>query len=179
MSQWKLPPTVSINNNLYGHTKWTNSRYFTPIHEMPHEWQPRLNRVNPYHWTGMEILKDGWTKWNSAGHPHIIAESATATEPDWYTRRIRDIREEDKQCEQWAYDRWGKPTSLSTLGLGHIAAQEPYRRYPHRGIDRTTVKPGILEHGEKPIHYGTTSGFDYEVPIRARTFPPIADPKHV
>ncbi|CAH8603397.1 unnamed protein product [Dicrocoelium dendriticum] len=180
MSTWNLPYSGLVVNNLYGQTRWTNLRYLPPLHEMPHQWQPRLSRVDPFHWSGAEILKGGWIKWNSASHPDIIADSAAAVEPDWYTRRLKQIRQDDKKfCEQWAYDRWDKPTSCVTMGMDNPLNKLDYQRRPHRGLSRNTVKPASIPHGVKHIHFGIGSGYTYEEPIRAKTYPPLNDPKHV
>ncbi|KAF7258128.1 hypothetical protein EG68_03133 [Paragonimus skrjabini miyazakii] len=180
VSIWNIPTREPKLNNLYGVTRWTHMRYFPPLHEMPHQWQPTLNKINSYHWSGAELLKSGWTKWNSAGHPDILADSSKAVQPDWHTRRIQNTYNEDKNyCEHWSYDRWDKPTSTVPLGLKRIVPAELQRMRPIRGSDRTTVRPRALSHGSNSIHYGIGSDYLYEDPIRARQFPPLGDPKHV
>ncbi|CAL8102451.1 unnamed protein product [Calicophoron daubneyi] len=181
VSSWNLPQSGKVVNNLYGHTNWTTVRYLPTLHEIEKEWQPCLNKVPAYHWSGAELLMGGWTKWNSAGHPDMLAYSPAAVQPDWYTRRIHDIREADKKyTELWAYDRWDKSKSAFALGLEpKDPPTENMRRRPELGRHRSTLKPGIPRTGEKPIFYGIGSGFLYGDPIRAQRLPPLHDPKHM
>ncbi|CAH8868619.1 unnamed protein product [Trichobilharzia szidati] len=159
VSSWNLPGEKVINN-LYGYTNWTSMRYMPPLHEIEKEWQPCLERIPVYHFSGAELLQGGWNKWNSAGHPDILAQSSTAVEPDWYTRRRQDIRNADKKfCEHWAYDRWSKPNSFTVLGCNRQAPVGNETLQPITGKQKTTTRPSAVHTGIKPIHYGIGEGF--------------------
>ncbi|CAH8593055.1 unnamed protein product [Schistosoma turkestanicum] len=158
MSSWNIP-NQKVINNLYGHTTWKSMRYISPLHEIEKEWQPNLSKVAAYHNTGAELLQGGWRKWNSSGHPDILAISSASVEPDWYTRRRLDVRNADKKyCEEWAYDRWKRPTSFPVLKVQNLASKENLSVHPVFGKKKTTTKPNLVHTGIKPIHYGIGEG---------------------
>ncbi|KAK4475623.1 hypothetical protein MN116_000895 [Schistosoma mekongi] len=149
-----------VVNNIYDNTSWTSMGYFLPLHEIKKEWQPNLAKVSVYYYTGAELLQGGWNKWNSAGHPDMLANSSAAVEPDWYTRRQCDIRNADrKYCEQWAYDRWGKPNSFAALSVYDLSSNENALIQPLSGEQRVATKPDLVHTGIKAIHYGIGKGF--------------------
>ncbi|TNN08051.1 hypothetical protein EWB00_007334 [Schistosoma japonicum] len=163
---WSIPaasrnmPNHKVINNLYGNTSWISMRCFPPLHEIKKEWQPNLAKVSVYYYTGAELLQGGWNKWNSAGHPDMLAKSSAAVEPDWHTRRQCDIRNADKKyCEQSAYDRWGKPNSFAALSVCDLSSNENPPLQPLSGEQKLTNKPGRVHTGIKAIHYGIGKGF--------------------
>ncbi|THD23923.1 hypothetical protein D915_005410 [Fasciola hepatica] len=175
---WNLPHHGLIVNNLYGHTRWTPTRYLKPLHEMPHDWAPVLNKISPSHWKGSEVLMGGWTKWNSAGHADMVTQSSASVLPDWYSRRLDDVRNADtKFCEHFPYDRWSKPTSIVPLGgertFPDVGHEVPFAR----GQQKCTGKPANIPKTKNDVFYGIGSHTLYGSPIRTGSLPTLHDPR--
>ncbi len=111
----------------------------------------------------------------------MYACSAAANQPDWYTRRISDIRKYDlRYVDHWAYDRWGKPTSYNAYGFvdGKKASKERFD-VPLNLPDLGTRKPRRIIGREVDVRYGLFHPDHYEMPNHHEIFPPRIDQKHM
>ncbi|VDN25194.1 unnamed protein product, partial [Dibothriocephalus latus] len=116
----------------------------------------------------------GWIKWNSQGHLDHHAKSAAANYPDWYARRMADIRAADlKFTLRWAYDRWGKPNSFNALGFVGPEAAAETKDSPFFMRDCGTRKPQKVAADIPTVRYGQLHPPHYEQPVRSELFPPL------
>ena len=63
----------------------------------------------------MTFLQAGWRKWNPIAKD-MYAMSAVPTEPDWFSRRVRDTRLADLKGIGHQYDLYQRPTQRGMYG---------------------------------------------------------------
>nr|VZI37590.1 unnamed protein product [Spirometra erinaceieuropaei] len=143
-------------------------------------WQPNLNKLCSLHSSGADLMEKCWIKWNSQGLLDYHAKSSAANHPDWYARRMADVRATDlKYTQKWAYDRWGKPNSLNALGF--IGPEEVVKTRETRFFlrDCSTRRPQKVSADIPTVRYGQLHPPHYDQPMRAELFPPLVDAKHL
>lgn len=158
-----------------GYLSNQHMQYMPPaLREIGSMWQPRLNYVNVYHSSGVDYMKGGWRKWNSAGHWDMHSDSAAAVVPDWYKRRNETIRNGDIKMMNWHYDRYDKPTQFRAYG-----EITPNPKPVYNGLNWITKKPETSYGNIPTIKYGQYSPHHFEDPSRCDTLPPLHDTKHM
>ena len=97
-------------------------------------------------------MKAGWKKWG-AQYPDMYAHRPEATLPDWYTRRVSDIRDADTKVRLWDWEKASRPTEKRAFGLTKETPQPVQRGYfafPHKPEGQVEVpKWGLYN----PPHY--------------------------
>lgn len=101
------------------------------------------------------------------------AKSAAATQPDWFSRRISNIRRSDlKYVDHWAYDWSLKANGFNANGFvrPHPAAETREQRFFMRELD--TRKPQRLNGDIGDVRYGLYHPKRFEIPVRAELHHP-------
>ena len=106
----------------------------------------------------------GWRKWGEVD-PGFYARRAEATGPDWYNRRVRDIRSADTTERLWPWELTSKPTEKSAFGI---------RRESPRPVQRGhQATPHDIEGQVQMPKWGLYHPHHYEEPSRVEPLPPL------
>ncbi len=77
----------------------------------------------------MYRMQGGWRKW-AGEHPDMYARRSDAVVPDWYTRRVNDIRTADAKRRQWTWEQTQQPTEKKAYGIKIEVLYILYLRMP-------------------------------------------------
>ena len=94
----------------------------------------------------------------------MYSRNAISTLPDWYTRRISNIRKGDLKELHWPYEQPSKPTEKKAYGFNkHVrqpCIQRGFQATPH-DVDGRVVTP----------HWGLHHPHHYQQPSRVESLP--------
>lgn len=62
------------------------------------------------------LQKAGWRKW-ATEHPDMYSRRPEAVVPDWYTRKVSDIKDSDTKRRLWTWEKTQKPTEKKAYGI--------------------------------------------------------------
>ncbi|CAE1312046.1 unnamed protein product [Acanthosepion pharaonis] len=158
-------------------TRSKNLQYLAVPAKMPQEWQPDLHNWNPYTCSYADVAKRGWQKW-SAIQPNWLAKKNSSCHPDWYNRRVNNIRRTNYKAMNYHYERPLKPTSRTHDNFVSVSGEVMPKKTtepmpPNRSFSAQPLLLGVTDGDIPAPNWGRYHPDFYGDPYRLQSLPPI------